>query len=113
MKIGLYVDGEDQCACSVCGASFIGDKRAVHCLACAAKGLLARYERLEVKLEPHRWIPLAEGPPKTNGVGVIVCDANYEGVGECWCCCYDSGKFMMDGRDMTDRVTHWKLQIMP
>jgi chromosome segregation ATPase len=41
IKIGLYADGDYMGRCRECGEEFIGDKRALHCLGCAAKQLQA------------------------------------------------------------------------
>lgn len=38
-RLGGYADGNYQCTCSLCRESFVGDKRAIHCLPCAAAGL--------------------------------------------------------------------------
>ena len=42
MRIGLYADGTYFCKCVACSETFLGDKRAIHCLRCAAKLLEAQ-----------------------------------------------------------------------
>ena len=62
MKIGLYADGGYQGRCKHCNQLFVGDKRAIHCLRCAAeicqsqlaeaKKQLLDYEQTEAAICP-------------------------------------------------------------
>lgn len=49
-SLGLYAPGNYHCLCSECRQEFIGDKRAIQCLPCAAEKAAARIEKLEAAL---------------------------------------------------------------
>lgn len=46
-----YAPGDYMCRCCDCGAEFVGDKRAVQCLPCASKAVLALTARMRGALE--------------------------------------------------------------
>ena len=38
-RLGCFATGPYACICWICGKEFLGDKRAVECLACSIKGI--------------------------------------------------------------------------
>ena len=48
-SLGLYAPGNYHCICSECSQQFVGDKRAIQCLTCAAEKAAARIAQFEAE----------------------------------------------------------------